>query len=65
MSPVHHQYLFFFVSNVTLTKTRFYNAQKLQYLGVSENHVRTAGTAVSSGFLVSKDNTWSEQAVSL
>ena len=32
---------------------RFYNAQKLLNLGVSEHHVRTAGTFVSSGILVS------------
>ena len=36
-----------------LTKIRFYNTQKLLNLGVSEHHVRTAGTVVSSGILVS------------
>ena len=51
------------LSNITLTNIRFYNAQKVEYLCVSEHHVRTAGTAVSSEFLVSKDNPWSVQQV--
>ena len=42
--------------NVTLTNIHFYNAHTVEYLGMSEHHVRTAGTAVSGEFLVSKDN---------
>ena len=36
-----------------LTKIRFYSAQKLLNLGVSEHHVRTAGMVVSNDILVS------------
>ena len=49
--------------NVTLTNIHFYNAHTVEYLGVSENHVRTAGMALLSEFLVSKDNPWSGQQV--
>ena len=41
------------LSNATFTNIHFYNAHMVEYLGVSEHHVRTAGTVVSSGILVS------------